>query len=44
VTLFIGVAVSMFTAVLVTRTLLRLFVGTVLARHLRLFSPHLGGK
>jgi|TARA_B100000315_G_scaffold168566_1_gene157088 preprotein translocase subunit SecD len=44
VTLFIGVAVSMFTAVLVTRTLLRLFVGTALARQLRLFSPHLGGK
>ena len=44
VTLFIGVAISMFTAVLVTRTLLRLFVGTALARQLRLFSPHLGGK
>lgn len=44
VTLFIGVAVSMFTAVLVTRTLLRLFIGTEVAHHPRLFSPHLGGK
>lgn len=44
VTLFIGVMVSMFTAVLVTRTLLRLFIGTGVAQHPRLFSPHLGGK
>lgn len=44
VTLFIGIAVSMFTAVLVTRTLLRLFIGTAFAPHTRLFSPHLGGK
>lgn len=44
VTLFVGVAVSMFTAVLVTRTLLRLFIGTEAAHHPRLFSPHLGGK
>jgi preprotein translocase subunit SecD len=43
-TLGIGVAVSMFTAILVTRTLLRLFVGTPLAHHPRLFSPHLGRK
>ncbi|MBI2328851.1 MAG: protein translocase subunit SecD [Chloroflexi bacterium] len=43
-TLFIGVAVSMFTAITVTRTLLRLFVGTPLALRIRLFSPHLGGK
>ncbi|MBI2848185.1 MAG: protein translocase subunit SecD [Chloroflexi bacterium] len=43
-TLFIGVAVSMFTAVMVTRTLLRLFVGTAIARRVRLFSPHLGGR
>ncbi|MFC2006909.1 protein translocase subunit SecD, partial [Chloroflexota bacterium] len=43
-TLFIGVAVSMFTAVVVTRTMLRLFVRTILAQRLRLFSPHLGGK
>ncbi|MFH1031244.1 MAG: protein translocase subunit SecD [Chloroflexota bacterium] len=43
-TLFIGVAVSMFTAIIVTRTLLRLFVGTSLAQRLRLFSPNMGGK
>ncbi len=43
-TLFIGVAVSMFTAIFVTRTLLRLFVGTPLAQRTRLFSPHLGRK
>ena len=38
VTLFIGVAVSMFTAIVVTRTLLRLFVGSRLARKTSLFS------
>ena len=43
-TLGVGVAVSMFTAIVVTRTLLRLFVGTPLAHHPRLFSPHLGRK
>ncbi|MDP3879920.1 MAG: protein translocase subunit SecD [Dehalococcoidales bacterium] len=43
-TLFIGVAVSMFTAVVVTRTLLRLFARTSLARSPWLFSPHLGRK
>ncbi|MCL0094413.1 protein translocase subunit SecD [Dehalococcoidales bacterium] len=43
-TLFIGVAVSMFTAIVVTRTLLRLFVGTPLAQRTWLFSPYLGGK
>jgi len=43
-TLFIGVAVSMFTAIVVTRTLLRLFVGTRLARRASLFSPYLGRK
>ena len=43
-TLGIGVVVSMFTAIVVTRTLLRLFVGTPLAHHPRLFSPHLGRK
>ena len=43
-TLFIGVAVSMFTAIVVTRTLLRLFVRTPLAHQTRLFSPHLGRK
>ncbi len=41
VTLFIGVAVSMFTAIVVTRTLLRLFVGTRLAQRTHLFSPYL---
>jgi preprotein translocase subunit SecD len=43
-TLFIGVAVSMFTAIIVTRTLLRLFVGTSLASKTSLFSPYIGGK
>ena len=42
--LFIGVVVSMFTAIVVTRTLLRLFVGTRLAKRTRLFSPRLGRK
>jgi len=44
VTLFIGVAVSMFTAIVVTRTILRLFVGTRLARKTSLFSVYLGRK
>jgi len=39
-TLFIGVAVSMFTAIVVTRTLLRFFVGTRLAKKTALFSAH----
>lgn len=43
-TLFIGVAVSMFTAILVTRTFLRLFVGTRLAQKTSLFSTFSGGK
>ncbi|MFC1933883.1 protein translocase subunit SecD [Chloroflexota bacterium] len=43
-TLGIGVLASMFTAIVVTKTLLRLFVGTPLAQHTRLFSPHLGRK
>ncbi len=43
-TLLIGVVVSMFSAVLVTRTLLRLFVGGSLAQRTWLFSPHIGGK
>jgi preprotein translocase subunit SecD len=42
-TLFIGVAVSMFTAITVTRTLLRLFIGSRIAQHKSLFST-LGGK
>jgi preprotein translocase subunit SecD len=40
VTLFIGVAVSMFTAIVVTRALLKLFVGTPLAKRTALFSAH----
>jgi len=44
VTLFIGVAVSMFTAIVVTRTLLRLFVGGRLAKRTSLFSVSLGKK
>ena len=41
-TLFIGVAVSMFTAIVVTRTLLRLFIGSRLAQHISLFSIYAG--
>ncbi len=43
-TLFIGVAVSMLTAILVTRTFLRLFVGSPLAKRTNLFSPYLGRR
>jgi protein-export membrane protein SecD len=43
VTLFIGALVSMFTAVLVTRTLLRLFSGASLSNNPRLFTVS-GGK
>jgi len=43
-TLGIGVVVSMFTAIVGTRTLLRLFVGTTLGRRTRLFSPSVGKK
>jgi len=43
-TLGIGVLVSMFTAIIVTRTLLRLFVRTGLTSRTGLFSPHLGRK
>jgi preprotein translocase subunit SecD len=43
-TLTIGVAVSMFTAITVTRTLLNLFVGTRLAQQTSLFSPYMGRK
>ena len=39
-TLFIGVATSMFTAIVVTRTLLRLFVGTPLAPKTSLFTMY----
>jgi preprotein translocase subunit SecD len=40
VTLLIGVLVSMFSAIIVTRTLLRLFVGTALGKRTTLFSAH----
>jgi len=40
VTLVIGVVVSMFTAITVTRTLLRPFVGTGLAQRPSLFAPY----
>jgi len=40
VTLIIGVVVSMFTAITVTRTFLRPFVGTGLAQHTSLFAPY----
>ena len=40
-TLAIGVAVSMFSAITVTRTFLRLLVGTPLARQLSWFGPDL---
>ncbi len=43
ITLAIGVVASMFTAIVVTRSLLRLCVGTGIGRHLGLFSP-IGGK
>ena len=43
ITLFIGVAISMFTAITVTRTLLRLFVGSSWAHRTSLFMA-LGGK
>jgi preprotein translocase subunit SecD len=44
VTLFIGVAVSMFTAITVTRTFLRLFIGSRLASKTSLFSVSVGEK
>ncbi len=44
ITLGIGIAVSMFTAIVVTRTLLRLFVGTSLAKKTSLFSVNVRKK
>jgi len=44
VTLLIGVLVSMLTAIVVTRTLLRLFVGTGLAKRGRLFTMYSGKR
>lgn len=43
-TLFIGVAVSMFTAIVATRTLMRFVVGTRLAQRTSLFSTYAGRK
>jgi preprotein translocase subunit SecD len=43
-TLGIGVVVSMFTAIVVTRTLLRLFVGTRLAPKVSLFTAYSGER
>jgi preprotein translocase subunit SecD len=43
VTLFVGALVSIFTAVLVTRTLLRALVGTGLSNKIWLFTVS-GGK
>ncbi len=43
-TLAIGVAVSMFSAVVVTRTFLRVFAGTSLAKKTSLFSVYTGKK
>ena len=43
-TLLIGVVVSMFTAIIVTRTFLRLFVGSPVANKTSLFSAYLGRK
>jgi protein-export membrane protein SecD/preprotein translocase SecF subunit len=40
-TLGIGVLVSMFSAIIVTRTFVRLLVGTPVARHMHLFAPDL---
>jgi len=42
ITLGIGVGVSMFSAIVVTRTFLRLMVGSPVARNLWLFAPDLG--
>jgi protein-export membrane protein SecD len=42
ITLAIGVTVSMFTAIMVTRILLRPFVGTPLAKRTSLFAPYQG--
>lgn len=43
-TLLIGVTISMLTAIIVTRTFLRLLVGSDLAKHPRLFSIASGRK
>ncbi len=43
-TLFIGICVSMFTAITVSRSLLRIFVGTKLAKKTHLFTPYIERK
>ncbi|MDD4874561.1 MAG: protein translocase subunit SecD [Dehalococcoidales bacterium] len=43
-TLGIGIILSMFTAITVTRTLLRLFTGTRLSHKIKLFTPYLERK
>jgi len=43
-TLGMGVLVSMFTAIVVTRTLLRLFIGTRLGQRTSIFSVYSGKK
>jgi protein-export membrane protein SecD len=44
ITLAIGILVSMFSAITVTRTFLRFIIGPSLERHLWLFGGHLGSK
>lgn len=41
ITLAIGVVISLFSAIIVTRTLLRALVGTPVARHMHFFAPDL---
>ena len=41
IALAIGVLVSMFSAIVVTRTFLRLMVGSPMSRHIQLFAPDL---
>jgi len=43
-TLFIGVCISMFTAITVSRSLLRLFIGTKISRKTELFTPYVERK
>ncbi len=43
-TLFIGVCVSMFTAITVSRSILRMFVGTKLSQKPYLFTPYIERK
>jgi preprotein translocase subunit SecD len=43
-TLFIGVCVSMFTAITVSHYLLRLFAGTKISRKIHLFTPYIERK